>query len=69
MFIFTAAFLKEMKKTSFVKKKQVFKEEAINAFLRYFPKSTAEGIYKLIKSNCYIPQEGLNYLLLKECSI
>ncbi|MDD3653748.1 MAG: DUF2220 family protein [Desulfotomaculaceae bacterium] len=49
-----------------VKKGQTISKEAIQAFLAYFSAGDADLISKMLNSNLYLPQEGLNYQLLNE---
>ncbi|MDK2889114.1 MAG: hypothetical protein PWP72_1992 [Thermoanaerobacter sp.] len=45
---------------------QKYSEEAIKAFLAYFDKRRSAGILQMLEEKKYLPQEGLNYVLLKE---
>jgi hypothetical protein len=45
---------------------QKYSEEAVEAFLAYFDERRATGILQMLKEGKYLPQEGLNYVLLKE---
>jgi len=47
---------------------QNFNQQALAEFCNYFDKQVAEKIESLLASEKYIPQEGLNYQLLKELS-
>ncbi|MGM0369869.1 MAG: Wadjet anti-phage system protein JetD domain-containing protein [Bacillota bacterium] len=47
---------------------QNFNHQALTEFCNYFDKSVAEKIESLLAAEKYIPQEGLNYQLLKELS-
>ena len=51
-----------------LEKEHNFNQQAIEEFLHYFSKPVGEKIESLLASERYIPQEGLNYQLLKELS-
>ncbi|MBO8137129.1 MAG: hypothetical protein H0Z40_03180 [Desulfotomaculum sp.] len=51
-----------------LKKEQTVSTEAVQAFLAYFSSGRSELIREMLRGNLYLPQEGLNYQLLKELS-
>lgn len=49
-----------------IKKEQKTSTEAVQAFLAYFSAESITSICEIVSSNLYLPQEGLNYQLLKK---
>lgn len=56
-----APLLKDVKKAG-----QKYSEEAVKAFLACFDRRRATGILQMLEEKKYLPQEGLNYVLLEE---
>jgi hypothetical protein len=58
-----APFLKDKKNG------QKYSIEAIRSFLSFFEQSYRAGILELLDAKKYLPQEGLNYILLKKLAV
>ncbi|SDC27412.1 MULTISPECIES: Wadjet anti-phage system protein JetD domain-containing protein [unclassified Candidatus Frackibacter] len=51
-----------------LKKKQKINQRAVQKFISFFSPKIQDKILELVESNIYLPQEGLNYSLLKNIS-
>jgi hypothetical protein len=68
IFFYTILLEKYQKGAPQLKKQQNFKQQTIKKFISYFSSEIQNEILELFNVNRYLPQEGLNYSLLKDIS-